>query len=238
MNLLAIETSTRTTSVAVLAGDGRILASHAGHADTHSEQLLPLIAQVLAQAAIAPRALDAVAVGVGPGSFTGLRIGVAAAKGVAFAADRPLWVVSSLAALALDLAACSAADVLVPILDARRGELFAGCYRRTDTGIAELAPDQVIVPAELAAMVARLAPGDPHIALGGDGVAAHSDRLGSAAAWVVVDGPTTPTAGSIGRLALAGARADVLGHGAPRYIRPAEAEVKYPTGVPGARRTH
>ncbi len=235
MKLLAIDTSTRTTSVAVVEGDGAILAHDEIRADGHSAELLPRIAAMLARAGVAPRTLDAVAVGVGPGSFTGLRIGVAAAKGVAFGAGVPLWAVSSLAALALDLAAHTEAALLVPVLDARRGEIFAGTYARTATGVTALAPDRVLPAAELAAIIDALA--SASVALGGDGVEAYRAELGALAAHAIANAPGTPSAASIARLALAGERADVLGHGAPRYIRPAEAEVKYPDGVPGARRT-
>lgn len=233
MKLLAIDTSTRTTSVAVLDGDA-VRATIAVRAETHSDQLLPRIAAALAEAGLAPTALDAVAVGVGPGSFTGLRIGVAAAKGVAFAAGRPLWAVSSLAALALDLAALTDAALLVPVLDARRGEVFAGTYVRAGAVVAEAGPDRVLPPAELAAVIDALAPAS--VALTGDGVAAYRDELGPLAARAVGGGPDAPSAVAIARLALAGDRVDVLGHGAPRYIRPSEAEVKYPDGVPGALR--
>src|SRR5437870_4004968 len=104
MRILALDTSTWTASVAISDERGVVIASGEARTETHSENLLPLIASVVAQAAIAARDLDAVAVGVGPGSFTGLRIGLATAKGVAFAAGRPLWAVSSLAAIALELA--------------------------------------------------------------------------------------------------------------------------------------
>ena len=78
----------------------------------------------------APRDLDAVAIGAGPGSFTGLRIGMATAKGIAFAAECPLWAVSSLAALA-HAAGRDPDAIVVAVLDARRGEVYAGAYRAT-----------------------------------------------------------------------------------------------------------
>lgn len=227
MRVLAIDTSTWTASAAVCDEHGAVIADGEARTETHSENLLPLIADVCARAGVAAAALDAVAVGVGPGSFTGLRIGLATAKGIAFAAGRPLWAVSSLAALAMDLAGVANADLLVPVLDARRGEIFAGFY---DRSFRARAPEVVLAPGALAAAIAAV--GVPDIALAGDGLVAYPELAGLGG----VSARATPSAASIARLALGGERADVLGHGAPVYIRPSEAEVKYPNGVPGALR--
>ena len=120
MRILALDTATLTASVAVLAGDD-IAAAADGRADTHSERLLPLIDEVLRQAGLAPASLDAIACGAGPGSFTGLRIGLATAKGLCFALHKPLVLVSSLEALAF---AARGRDVLA-LLDAKKREVYA-----------------------------------------------------------------------------------------------------------------
>src|SRR4051812_6985793 len=99
--LLAIDTSTLTASAAVLDG-GRIVVERHAAATQTSEALLPLVDEVLREAGLAPTQLDALACGAGPGSFTGLRIGLATAKGLCFALGKPLLAVSSLAALALE----------------------------------------------------------------------------------------------------------------------------------------
>jgi tRNA threonylcarbamoyladenosine biosynthesis protein TsaB len=229
MRVLAIDTSTWTASAAVCDEHGAVIADGEARTETHSENLLPLIADVCARAEVAAAALDAVAVGVGPGSFTGLRIGLATAKGIAFAAGRPLWAVSSLAALAMDLAGVSDASLLVPVLDARRGEIFAGFY---DRSIHARAVEVVLAPSLLATSIATVRNSDESLALAGDGLLAYPEL----AALGGVSARATPSATSIARLALAGDRIDVLGHGAPVYIRPPEAEVKYPNGVPGALR--
>src|SRR6185295_19117385 len=190
----------------------------------------------------APGALDAVAIGAGPGSFTGLRIGMATAKGIAFAADRPLWAVSSLAALADD-ALVELADqqlrahadgIVCAALDARRGEVFAGCFRHGQA----LAAERVMPPGELAPWIAELAAaaGDaPAVSLAGDAIDAHPALapLTAAHTWLAA---RTPSGRAVARLALAGARVDITRGGAPTYIRPSEAEVLYPDGVPGALR--
>src|SRR5436305_1266853 len=99
MIVLGIDTSTLVASVAIV-GDGVALAETASAKTGHGADLLVMIDAVCVGAAIGAHDLDAVAIGAGPGSFTGLRIGMATAKGIAFAAKCPLWAVSSLGALA------------------------------------------------------------------------------------------------------------------------------------------
>jgi len=233
MRVLALDTATWTASVAI-ADERGVIASGEARTETHSENLLPLVASVTAQAGVSARELDAIAVGVGPGSFTGLRIGLATAKGIAFAAQRPLWAVSSLAALALDLAGACEAGLLVPVLDARRSEVFAGLYRRAGEVVIAAAPERVLPPGELAAAIATVRSPDEVVALAGDALDVYPELLGAIA--MTPDCRRTPAAAAVARLALAGDRVDVLGHGAPVYIRPSEAEVKFPDGVPGALR--
>src|SRR6266545_2870940 len=108
MAILALETSTFTASVALLAGD-RLITRERGPEGTHSSDLFALLDQVLREGGVRLTELAGIAVGAGPGSFTGLRIAMATAKGLAFAAGKPLWAVSSLAALALDAAALAPA---------------------------------------------------------------------------------------------------------------------------------
>lgn len=237
MRVLALDTSTMTTSVAVLV-DGAVAAAEDVVATLQSDAVLPLVAQVVARAGLAARDLEAVAVGAGPGSFTGLRIGMASAKGLAFALGTPLWPVSSLAALALDAPAPDGA-LRVAALDARRGELYAGLYRVDGRGaLAAAAPERVLPPGALAAAIAAARrPGEPVVVVG-DALAAHRDALAALGDGVVAAtaARATPAAAAVGQLALAGERADALAHGAPAYVRPSEAEVLYPDGIPGARR--
>ncbi|HEY6036417.1 MAG TPA: tRNA (adenosine(37)-N6)-threonylcarbamoyltransferase complex dimerization subunit type 1 TsaB, partial [Kofleriaceae bacterium] len=156
--------------------------------------------------------------GAGPGSFTGLRIGMATAKGIAFAAKCPLWAVSSLAALAHDELLTRELATVVAVLDARKGEIYTGTYRREDDKTVLLDRERVIAPEALAPAVGARIVGDFVEAWEGHDVVY----------------PVTPSGKAVALLALEGARADVLVGGAPTYIRPSEAEVKYPDGVPGA----
>jgi len=232
VNVLAIDTSTLTASAAIVRGE-QVIDEHVRNT-THSEELMPMIARLCERAGIAPAALDAVAVGAGPGSFTGLRIGMATAKGIAFAAGRPLWAVSSLAALAFAAVRRGVADpgdLVVPVLDARRSELYAGWYRAEAARVIAIAPEQVMPPAELAAALAGHR-GDARVVVLGDALETYD--LTALLDVTRLDAPATPGAAEVGLLALAGDRTDVLAHGAPVYIRPSEAEVMYPQGVPGA----
>jgi tRNA threonylcarbamoyladenosine biosynthesis protein TsaB len=129
VNVLGFDTSTAATSACVLRADGEAfevipdegaLTGPPGHA----RELIPAIARVMADAELGWRELDAIAPGVGPGTFTGLRIGVATARGLAHAHGTPLRPVSSLAALAAGIEA----QLRLPLIDARRGELFAALY--------------------------------------------------------------------------------------------------------------
>jgi tRNA threonylcarbamoyladenosine biosynthesis protein TsaB len=247
VKILGLDTATATAGIAIVDEHGRVLAEARHATSGRGADLLVAIDRVCREAGgSAPREINAIAIGAGPGSFTGLRIGMATAKGIAFAASRPLWAVSSLAALADDAMhelandqrLAHAGGVICAVLDARRGEVFAGCYRH---GVA-LAPERVMAPAELEPWVVALARAaapalsPPAVSFAGDALEAHRDALAPLAVhgpWLTV---RTPSGCAVARLALAGARADITRDGAPAYIRPSEAEVKYPDGVPGALR--
>jgi tRNA threonylcarbamoyladenosine biosynthesis protein TsaB len=129
--ILAIETATKLCSVAV-ARDGRVLALREVESQRHehAEKVNVFIAEVLAEAGLSLKDLDAVAVGIGPGSYTGLRIGLSAAKGLCYALEVPLIGLSTLGTLArsaIDAAKIPVAMVQ-PMIDARRMEVFTGTY--------------------------------------------------------------------------------------------------------------
>ncbi|NVB80370.1 MAG: tRNA (adenosine(37)-N6)-threonylcarbamoyltransferase complex dimerization subunit type 1 TsaB [Kofleriaceae bacterium] len=228
MKVLGIDSATPIASVAILDSDtGRVLAAEQSDAAGHRADLLVTIDAACKAAKLAPTAIEAVAIGAGPGSFTGLRIGMATAKGIAFAAGRPLWAVSSLAALAQGQP--DAAGLIVAVLDARRGEIYAGAYRRSGATIVPVGDERVFAPAELASFVAAQRAADEPITYVGD--ADYPELAALPGVWHV-----TPTGESVARLALAGSHVNVLVGGAPSYIRPSEAEIRYPDGVPGALR--
>lgn len=234
--VLAIDTSTRVASVALL-GPGRDLSAE-GRAESRSDDLIALVDRVLGEAGAELAQLAAIAIGAGPGSFTGLRIGMATAKGLCFAAGLPLWSVSSLAAHALDAAAVDPLidTLVVPAFDARRGEVCAGFYRVDGERADAMAEERIMPPDQLAAVVAdllremRLS----RAVLIGDALESHGASL-TDVGEPLARARVTPSARSVARLALAGSRTDVLQTGTPVYIRPSAAEVAFPDGNPGSR---
>jgi tRNA threonylcarbamoyladenosine biosynthesis protein TsaB len=128
VRILGIESSSRRGSVALVEGERLIASLEHEQPNSHAERLLPMIEQLLAEAGWPKSSLDRLGVGVGPGSFTGLRAGIALAEGLSVGLDRPLWGVGSLLAMARGALAEHAAGPYCTLLDARRSELFAAVY--------------------------------------------------------------------------------------------------------------
>ena len=137
-NLLALDTSTEACSAALLIGD--VLFERNEIAPRrHAELILPMIEALLAEAGISRRQLDGIAVGRGPGAFTGVRLAISVAQGLALGLDLPVVPVSSLAALALDAPADAVhrENAILAVIDARMGEVYAGAFRRGVDGLVE-----------------------------------------------------------------------------------------------------
>ncbi len=231
--ILALDTATLTASVALTDDDGRTLASGAAAVRTHSEQLLPLVHELLGGLGASMRDVHAIACGAGPGSFTGLRIGLSTAKGLAFATGAPLYLVSSLGALVhAAMAAGAPTDaLLVPCLDARKREVFLGFHRSGQ----EVAPEVVCAPDRIAASIAEVAARERvPVVLFGEGAQRYRERA-TLAAPVRDDLPATPPATSIAALAHARRAHDPAGDpvasAAPTYIRPPEITPPRPKSV-------
>ena len=195
MNLLAIETATEACSVALLHGDALLDRSELAPR-RHAELVLPMAEDLLAEAGITRRQLDAIAVGRGPGAFTGVRLAISVAQGLALALDIPVVPVSSLAALAMQ-APNSGAAILAAI-DARREEIYAGTFRFGDDGLVEpLDRERVIAASDL------LLPEVDAWNVLGSGWRSYDDaireRLPSAPRWA--DGNRYPQACDVARLA-------------------------------------
>ena len=143
MIILALETATEACSAA-LNIDGEIRERFEIAPRGHSELILPMLESLLMEADISLQQVDALAFGRGPGAFTGVRIGVGVAQGVAFGADLPVLPISTLAALAQTT---DAAQVLVAI-DARMGEVYWGQYRRSQDGLMVLQGEECVISPE------------------------------------------------------------------------------------------
>ena len=171
MIILGIESASATAGAAVWR-DGVILAEYnVNNTRTHSETLLPMLAEVCRAADIPLEEVDAIALSGGPGSFTGLRIGSATAKGLGLALSCPLIHIPTTDGLAYNL---MGADGLVcPIMDARRGEVYTGIYRLTERF-------EVLSPAEpipLAGLLEKLSAWDEPVTFLGDGVRVHKTAI-------------------------------------------------------------
>jgi tRNA threonylcarbamoyladenosine biosynthesis protein TsaB len=151
--ILAVDTATENCSVALMIGDDVISRCEYAPRE-HTTKILPMIDAVLADAGIKLKQLDALAYGRGPGSFTGVRIGIGIAQGLAFGANLPMIGVSTLAAMAQGSFRLHQADHVLTAIDARMGELYWGQYqRKTDGDWLLLGNEQVIAPDVLLANV-------------------------------------------------------------------------------------
>lgn len=142
MRILALETSAKAVSAAITE-DGRVLAS--GYQDTgltHSRTLMPIVEHLLKNTGMALKDCGAVAVAAGPGSFTGIRIGVSAAKGLAFGAELPATGVSTLAAMARNVSFWE--GLAVCAMDARRGQVYNALFSCAGGQITRLTPDRAV----------------------------------------------------------------------------------------------
>ena len=212
MLILALETSTELGSCA-LWRDGLITERYCPSGRSHSETLLPLVRELLGEAGLKIAQLDAIAFGVGPGAFTGLRVACGAAQGLAVAADIPLIPVTSLAALAKQ----SAADRVLALLDARMGEVYAGTYMRTGDTYQLQGEIRVAAPGDVEL------PGDAGWLACGNAAEAYPALLERLlAAGISVQAGLLPTAAALARLAAPqAARGEWIdaAFAAPLYVR-------------------
>ncbi len=207
MILLALDSATPSSVAGVLLPGGRVVEARddppPGSRGEHAARLLPLAEQALAEAGVAWEELDRLAVGVGPGGFTGLRIGIATARALAQARGLPLVPVSSLEALALGSADASTPPVIAAVVDARRGEVFAAAWE---------GPRIVLAPAALApaALAERLRGVEAPVQAVGDGAVRFRQELTRAGVAVPADGSSAHRIGAAAlcRLGAAGEPVD------------------------------
>ena len=236
MKLLGLDTATAATSVAFLdTGTGRELARRddpaGGERPRHTTRLLPLIAELLEAAAEGWGSLDCIAVGLGPGTFTGLRIGIATARALGQARKLELRGISTLRALATGAVPARTsrpADVVLAALDARRGELFAAAWGLPDArsealGEQALAP-VAVDPRTLASRLPGL--GASSLAIG-PGAVEFRSYLEHAGAFVPGDDSVLHSVNAINhcRLAAAGEGVRALEEIKPQYLRLPDAEL-------------
>ncbi len=172
MKILALDSSGLVASIAVVEDDTLLGEYTVNYKKTHSQTLLPMLDEVARMIELDLDTVDAIAVAAGPGSYTGLRIGSATAKGLGFAMDKPLIHVPTVDALACNLWGC--ADLVCPLMDARREQVYTGLYNMADHEPEILISQRAVPIGEMLALVNGCR--EPVVFLG-DGVPVFADYL-------------------------------------------------------------
>lgn len=218
---LGIETATPCGSVALQPAGGRVVLRRLEKRAAHALDLITSIEALLADSALAPTDLQGIAVATGPGSFTGVRVGMATAKGMAYALDIPVAGLSTLEAMARAVAAISQdeSSCLCPVLSAGRGELYAALFEVRSGALLRRSRDRIWLPAALRAQLPE------GVLIIGEGVASAERTEAALGSRGVVEAP--PLAQAIASWAAAvispggGYRPGLL---TPNYVRPTDAE--------------
>lgn len=226
MKIAAFDTSTGAGSVAIMEGDSLVSEIVAGKVGAHSEWLMQSFHGLVKDAGISVRDIGLFAVAVGPGSFTGLRIGVSAVKGLAWAAEKKVVAVSTLEALAMNL---RYTDMhICPMLDARKGEVYAALYSFSGGGLTSIFKESVVTPDALFKSVEDAAQGASVAFLGNGAEVYHEAIKKSVKNSVIAPQPLwNVRASNVGLLAFERADTAVDPESlVPVYLRKSEAEIK------------
>lgn len=172
MKVLAIDSSSVVAGVAVLNEDRLVYEAYHHHKRNHSEILMPMVEEALESSCLTAGELDLFAVSSGPGSFTGLRIGISTIKGLAHAVEKPVAAVPTLDALAYNIVYTDA--LVCPIMDARREQVYTSLYRREEDGYARIMPYSAISVEQL---TEKLLSYQEQVLFVGDGIPAYRLRL-------------------------------------------------------------
>ena len=171
MRIVAIDSSGLVASVAILENDSILATYSVNYKKTHSQTLLPMLQEIMQMTEFDKTTIDAIAVAKGPGSFTGLRIGSATAKGLGLALGKPIIEVPTVDALAYQLYGMS---LICPMMDARRKQVYTGIYRFADHELVTVSRQKAIAVEELIRELNAL--GEAVIFLG-DGVTVYQEML-------------------------------------------------------------
>lgn len=237
MLILAIDSATPVAGVALVDENRVVREEFVNYGKTHSETLLPMIDRVLSGCGCAITDISALAVTIGPGSFTGLRIGLAAVKGLSMASHKPVVGVSTLEVIAHNLTGSSA--LVCPLLDARKQEVYCGFYDVGDIYPRELAEPRACSPEQFAAHAAQIAhqSGKNNIILLGDGCFPYKEYFQQTLREQMLMAPSHmmfPRAAALGSLAVKKVRASLYEDVytlKPFYIRLSEAESRLARGA-------
>ena len=222
MKILGIDTSTPIGSVALIDGDNLVAEHTLNIVQAHSSRLMPAIDTVLKWSDITVEDLDGCAVGIGPGSFTGIRIGVATIKSVCYALDKPIVGVSTLEAVAYNLRWAN--GVICPLLDARRSEVYGAIFDGS-TEWRRLSEDLCLSIDAFLDRIDTHAPSNCPINFVGDGLSTYGDavqeRLGERVHFVdaIFNVPRGATTAHLGAQRLKNGDTDDYWTLVPNYVR-------------------
>jgi tRNA threonylcarbamoyladenosine biosynthesis protein TsaB len=211
--IIAIETSSETASCALLNGDVIVARSSSG-VRTHSQSILPMLQELLAEAGLSVAQCDAIAFGAGPGSFTGVRTACGIAQGLAYGADLPVLPLITLEAMALACHQRTGATEIVTVLDARMGEVYWAQYRYAN-GLQVLVAPALCAPGDVAPL-----PTDSPLSACGNGLSSYPDGFARHAFGTQAHPDIMPHASELAQLARS-----ALAKGAA--VAPAEAQPLY-----------
>ena len=166
MNILALESTAKTASVAILTNGEVRYCAQADNGLTHSKLLLPMVEDALKNCSLTAKDIDVFAATAGPGSFTGVRIGAAVLKGLAFGADKPCVSISTLESLAMNLVPLK--GIYCPVMDARRDQVYTALFRYENGSLTRLTKDSAMSFEELSDLLMQKYNGEPFY-LCGDG---------------------------------------------------------------------
>ena len=224
MLILAFETSAKAGSVALLENDRLLGESYQNTGLTHSQTLMPMAEELIRSCGYTPQDIEAVAVAAGPGSFTGIRIGVAAAKGFAWGAELPCYGVSTLESMALNLGVWQ--GYVLPVMDARRSQVYNALFRAEKGKLTRLTEDRAISLDDLKEEIKNL---EEPVFLVGDGSILCYNTLKEAVSALVLppEHRMHQRAAGVGLAAYQKIEAGESGDGAalaPNYLRLSQAE--------------
>ncbi|GAB6086347.1 tRNA (adenosine(37)-N6)-threonylcarbamoyltransferase complex dimerization subunit type 1 TsaB [Alkaliphilus crotonatoxidans] len=234
MKILALDSSSIAASVAILEEERLLTEIVINHQRTHSEKLVPMIKAALEHCSLTPSDIDIFTSTLGPGSFTGLRIGLTTIKAMAQALDKPVVGISTLQALAYQFPFCS--SMICPIIDAQRESVYTALYRRQEEGLVQLMEPRVIEIKELVEILKSYQEG---VLFTGDAQAKFkgtlADSLGQAATFAP-EPMSMIRAAMVGELARIRAKEGKLQTASellPIYMRKSQAEKQYEEKMKG-----
>ncbi len=232
MKVLALDTSSITATVALLDDDKLIGEYTLNHKKDHSQKLMPMVEELLNSCNTRAKDIDVFAVSLGPGSFTGLRIGIATMATMGQALDKKVVGVPTLEALAYNL--YNSSGLVCPVIDAQRDLVYMALYKWLDGNIVEIIEPQVI---NIGDLICRLKEEKENIYFIGDGLERFAENLKDGLGDKFCMPPSKfliPSASSVAELAKIKLNQGIKGDISPIYMRKSEAEVQYDKKMKGS----